>query len=194
MHVSGTVTFNRLCNPRTERSHRCKEGESGEIWKIKSDGAWVHVDVKQLCYVGVIETFFMSKGLGLIIYSPLCWLHHHSGTWGPSDHFQEKHKKRTGLTQHSVWHRFPSQQGDRVLQCSKCIFMESTHQPHTGLKYGPLHNRNESVCTCVRRRMFLFPLNRNVGKGDGCRRGRGVTWVGYSTVHTLHSSVSLSRF
>lgn len=69
------------------------------------------------------------------------------------------------------------------------ICMESARRPHTAPEYGPLHTRNESVFVHVRRRMFPFPLNWNVGMGEGCRsdRGGGSNVRGLS--HSPHSAL-----
>lgn len=96
VHVSGTVTFNRLCSPHTERSHRRKEGERGDASKIKSHGAPVHAHVKLLCHVGVSGRFLVWKVATLTLYSPLCWRRHHPGPRGPPPTDSKKSRKTRG--------------------------------------------------------------------------------------------------
>lgn len=89
-----------------------------------------------------------------------------------SDRFQEKQKNKRAS------HDIPLGTGLRPNEMTACpaldmICTESARWPRTAPAYGPLHPRNESVFVHVRRRMFPFPLNWNVGMGEGCRSDRG---------------------
>lgn len=101
-----------------------------------------------------------------------------------------KAEKHRGPSHHSAQPRSASQRDDSVSDTPPHL----QRWPHTAPECGPLHPSNEGALGHGRRKMFPFPLNWNVGMGEGCRSDR---WGGSNRrvlSCTPHSWVSISRF
>lgn len=63
---------------------------------------------------------------------------------------------------------------DDSVSNTRCnLFGERPSASHSPGIWATAQEEWECVCACVRTRMFSFPLNWNVGMGEGCRREGG---------------------